>query len=278
LNDWFEERYQRCRRIWHETSGREDVPLILQFNGFELEKFVTGRPSFAAFDVPGWVARADAIGLSVYTNSGYDDFGHNSVRAMVNFLAVARDLGKEVFVLECGSETPNVTLDPKELAFFGSAALKLRPRTYIYEWLKDEFNEPYSSNPGKVVAPNGEIRQEALRALRELFRQIEDSTAELEAPRFYAASDPEAARDNLHAGEVSGALYDLTADISIRWIPKGVHFTLIPGVPVISPEGLVSPANDKLSALLASIPRADTKERENWRREVIELLRPAAPE
>src|SRR5713226_5515735 len=81
LNDWFEERYERCRRIWHEVSGRADVPLILQFNGFELEKFVIGRPSYAAFDLPGWVARADAVGLSVYTNSGYDDFGHSSVKA-----------------------------------------------------------------------------------------------------------------------------------------------------------------------------------------------------
>jgi len=274
LNDWFEARYERCRRIWHETSGRADVPLILQFNGFELEKFVTGRPAYAAFDLPGWVARADAIGLSVYTNSGYDDFGHGPVRAMVNFLVLAKDLGKDVFVLESGSETPNVTLDPAELRFFGAVALKLRPRTYIYEWLKDEFNEPYPSNPGKVVAPNGEIRQDAFQALRELFLQIESSNSELEPPKFYAQFDPAAARENPHAGEVTAALFDLAADVSIRWIPKAAAFPLKPGVPVISAGGMVSPGNDPLSRLLASIPRADTKERERWRRDVMQLLRP----
>jgi hypothetical protein len=278
LNDWFEERYERCRRIWHETSGRADVPLILQFNGFELEKLVTGRPGYAAFDLPGWVVRADAIGLSVYTNSGYDDFGHSSVRAMVNFLGLAKDLAKDVFVLESGSETPNVTLDPAELGFFGTAALKLRPRTYIYEWLKDEFNEPYSSNPGKVVAPNGEIRQDAFQALRDLFLQIETSNSELEPPEFYAQFDPAAARENPHAGEVSAALFDLAADVSIRWVPRAAASPPKPGVPVISPEGVISPENNRLSRLLASIPRADTKERERWRRDVMQLLRPGGAE
>jgi hypothetical protein len=278
LNEWFEDRYERCRRIWHEVSGRADVPLILQFSGFELEKFVIGRPSYAAFDVVGWVTRADAVGLSLYTNSGYDDFGHSAVRAMVNFLALAKDLGKDVFVLESGSEAPNVILDHKELEFIGVAALKLHPRTFIYEWLKDEFNEPYPTNPGKVIARNGEIRQEAFHALRDLFARVQSANARPDIPEFYALSDPIAARDNLHIGEVSAALYDLAADISIRWVPKGVNIALRAGVPIIVPEGVVSPTNDRFSALLASIPRADTKERERWRQEVMRLLRPGTAE
>jgi hypothetical protein len=274
LNDWFEKRYERCRRIWHEVSGRADVPVILQFNGFELEKFVIGRPGYAAFDLPGWVARADAVGLSMYSNSGYDDYGHGSVRATVNLLALAKALGKDVFVLESGTEAPNVVLDARELEFLAMAPLKLRPRTYIYEWLKDEFNEPYTSNPGKLVALNGEIRQAAFLALRDLFTRIESANVEMEPPEFYFLSDPMAARDNLHAGEVSAALYDLAADISIHWVPKAVHIPLNAGVPVISPEGIVSPANERFSALLSFIPRADTKERERWRSEVMRLLRP----
>jgi hypothetical protein len=59
-------------------------------NGGELEKFVRGRPSFAAFDLPGWIARADAVGLSLYTNSGFPDFGHRSVKAIINLAALAR--------------------------------------------------------------------------------------------------------------------------------------------------------------------------------------------
>jgi len=99
INDWLVERYERCRRIWHETSGRADVPFILQFSGGEAEKLEKGRPPLAAFDMPGWMARADAVGLSLYSNSGYPDFGHASTVATVRLANVARDLGHDVFVL-----------------------------------------------------------------------------------------------------------------------------------------------------------------------------------
>ena len=115
---------------------------------------------------------ADAVGLSLYTNSGYPDMGHRSILATLNLLAVARELGKPVFVLEGGNEAPNVTLDPVELAFFGSAARKLVPSTYIYEFLKDKFNETYDQNPGKVVTADGRIRPRAFNALRKLFTDI----------------------------------------------------------------------------------------------------------
>ena len=276
LNDWFVERYERCRRIWHEASGRSDVPLILQFNGFELEKLVNGRPSYTAFDLPGWVARADAVGLSVYTNSGYDDFGHSSVKATVNFLALAKELGKDVFVLESGCEAPNVVLDPRELEFLGTVALKLHPRTFIYEWLKDEFNEEYPSNPGKLVTAQGEIRHPALQALQDLFRRIESTDVDLEPPALYAVFDPMAARENLHAGEVALALYDLAEDLPIRWIPKGIRMPMQSGVPVINPDGEVSPEKEHLSMLLRSIPLVDTRERERWREEFVGLFQSGA--
>ncbi len=272
LNDWFVQRYERCRRLWHQLSGRADVPLILQFNGFELEKLMIGRPSYTAFDLPGWVAQADAIGLSVYSNSGYDDFGHSAVKSTVNFLALAKELGKEVFVLESGCEAPNVVLNPQELEFFGTVALKLHPRTYIYEFLKDTFDEQYSSNPGKLVTAQGDIRQPAFTALQNLFRRIESIDVELEAPALYAVFDPMAARENLHAGKVSAALYDLASETPIRWIPKGVKMTMRPGVPVVSPDGSVSPANEKLSRLFQSISEPETKERVAWREEVTGLL------
>jgi hypothetical protein len=279
LNDWFVERYERCRRLWHEVSGRSDVPLILQFNGFELEKLVNGRPSYMAFDLPGWVARADAVGLSVYTNNGYDDFGHSSVKATVNFLALAKELGKDVFVLESGCEAPNVVLDPREVEFFGTAALKLHPRTYIYEFLKETFDEQYPSNPGKLVTAQGDVRQPALTTLQDLFRRIESTDAQLEPPALYAVFDPLAARENLHAGEISAALYDLASEVPIRWIPKGVRMAMRPGVPVIGPDGSVSPANARLSELLQAIPEPaepETAERAAWRGEVVGVLRHGA--
>jgi hypothetical protein len=228
-----------------------------------------------AFDLPGWVARADAVGLSVYTNSGYADFGHSSVKATVNFLALAKELGKEVFVLESGCEAPNVVLDPHELEFFGTVALKLHPRTFIYEFFKETFDEQYPSNPGKIVTAHGEIRQPALTALQDLFRRIESADVELEPPALYASFDPMAGRENLHAGEVAAALYDLASEIPIRWIPKGVEVAMRPGVPVINLDDSIFPANAELSRLLQSIPppaEPETAERAAWRREVVKVL------
>src|SRR5262249_28534093 len=124
INDWFMEQYERCRKIWHDVSGRSDVPVILQFSG-DPDKIGKGRDAFAAFDLPDWITRADAVGLSVYTNSGYPDMAHAVVTATVNLAALARDLGKDVFVLEGGCEEPNVVLDPRELLFFGTVARKL---------------------------------------------------------------------------------------------------------------------------------------------------------
>jgi hypothetical protein len=104
LNDWFVERYQSCRRIWHDAGGPSNIPLILQFSGGVAEKLAKGRPSYSAFDLPGWVAMADAVALSIYTNSGFRDMGHGSIRATINLAAVALDLQRSVYVLEGGTD------------------------------------------------------------------------------------------------------------------------------------------------------------------------------
>jgi hypothetical protein len=272
LNDWFVERYQRCRSIWHDVSGRNDIPFILQFNGGAAEKIVVGRAAFAAFDLPGWVDMADAIGLSLYTNSGFPDMGHASIMATLRLVAVSGSLGKDLFVLEGGNEAPNVTLDPEQLAFFGEVARPVAPRTYIYEFLKDKFDEEYPSNPGKVVAADGRIRRPAFNALRELFRRIESSVSIPEKPELYVISDSMASRGNSRAGKLNAALYDLAASIPICWIPKGREAIMRPSIPVLRMDGSISPSNEALTGLLASIPRISTPERAEWLRSVLKAL------
>ncbi len=272
LNDWFAGCYERCRAIWHEISGRPDVPFILQFSGGAAEKFFLGRPGFAAFDLPGWVSMADALGLSIYTNSGFPDMGHASIRATLNLIAVAREMGKDIFVLEGGNEAPNVTLDPIQLAFFGTVARNVSPRTYIYEFLKDKFDEAHSSNPGKVVTADGRIRRPAFNALRKLFREIETSRATPETPALYAVSDSLAARGNAQAGRLNAALYDLASSIPIRWIPKGREAVMRPGVLVLHTDGSTIPPNESLTHLMTDIPRVGSRERAEWRREVLKAL------
>jgi hypothetical protein len=278
LNDWFVERYHRCRSIWHEVSGRNDVPLILQFSGGAAEKFMLGRPGFAAFDLPGWVAMADALGLSVYTNSGFPNMGHASILATLNLIAVAGDMGKDIFVLEGGNEAPNVTLDPVEMAFFGSVAAKVSPRTYIYEFLKDKFDEEYSSNPGKVVTAAGAIRRPAFNALRKLFRQIEARPVAPETPAIYLLFDSMAARGNSAVGTMYAAMYDLAASVPVRWIAKGRESAMRSGIPVLHPDGSATPPNEALSRLMTAIPDVGTVARAEWRRNVLKVLSEPRPE
>jgi hypothetical protein len=272
LNDWLVERYVRCRRIWHEASGRRDVPLILQLCGSFPEKLAKGRPAFAAFNMPGWVAMADAIGLSLYTNSGFPDFGHASVRAAVNLAALACDLHKDVFVLEGGAEAPNVILDPGELAFFGSAAQSLNPRTYIYEFLKEKFDEPYKSNPGKLVMANGEIRKPAFEALQSLFREMSASKPSFKPPDIYFVFDKLAARGNSQAGRLNAALYDIASEARVRWIPAGSEGIMRPGIPVLRQDGSVVPTDAKLSQLFCNIPEVGSLKRAEWFKTVVEII------
>jgi hypothetical protein len=277
LNDWLVENYQNCRRIWHEESGRVDVPFILQLSGTLPEKLAKGRPGHAAFDVPGWIALADAIGLSVYTNSGYPDFGHASVQAMVNLAALAHDLHKDVFVLEGGTEAPNVILDPGELQFYGAVARKLNPRTYIYEFIKDQYDDPFASNPGKLVTSKGKIRRPAFQAFQKLFIEISAEKTPPDPPAIYYVSDALAARGNPRIGIMNAALYDIASDVAVRWMPKGSGMVVPSGAPVMTPDGNVSPENAQLSQLLHNIPEVDAEGRETWRHAVVEAIRGQTP-
>ncbi len=273
LNDWFVDCYQRCRAIWHEVSGRAEVPFILQLSGGEAEKIARGCPSLAAFGMPEWVAMADALGLSLYTNSGFPDMGHASIEATVNLVAIGRDLGKDVFVLEGGNEAPNVTLDPVQLTYFGYVGRRLGPRTYIYEFLKEKFAEEYRDNPGKLVMSSGRIRRPAFLALRRLFQDIRSNPVAAALPALYAVSDALAARGDSRAGTLNAALYDLASSLPIRWIPHGIEPRLQAGVPRLYPDGAIVPANEDLSRLFREIPEVDSSARQAWREAVAAALR-----
>jgi hypothetical protein len=262
LNDWFMERYERCRSIWHEASGRNDIPFILQFSGDVSDKLAHARPGASAFDFPGWIARADAVGLSLYTNSGYPDYGHASVTATIRLLALARDLGKDVFVLEGGCEAPNVVLDEEELRFFASAAAPLTPRVWIYEFLKDKFNEKYRGNPGKLVRADGSTRPQAARLLRSLFLEIRKRPSVEGKPALAVIVDTPSLRENPDLARVSLALFDLAAALPVRWATPESLRTLPPDTPCVR---LGHPLqNDAVTRALLSTPGDEPAERMRW--------------
>jgi hypothetical protein len=48
------------------------------------------------------------------------------------------------------------------------------------------------------------------------------------------------------------------------------------GVPVLDPDGSITPPDERLSALMRSIPPEQAKERGPWREAVISILRRGA--
>jgi hypothetical protein len=269
INDWFVERYERCRRIWHEASGRKDVPFILQFSGFVAEKLANARPGAAAFDIVGWIRHADAVGLSLYTNNGYPDYGHASDIATVRLLELARDLGKEVFVLEGGSEAPNVVLNPAEMKFFGSAAAQLHPRVWVYEFLKDKYDEEYPDNPGKIVRADGRIRPEALRAIQSVFQEIENRAVVEETPQLRVVVDSQAARGDQSLGRASLALFDLAGSIPVRWVT--VESAEQGDTPCLRLD--FSSADGELKKLVIAAPDPNPEDRAEWCNHIAAWLR-----
>ncbi len=172
INDWFMGRYEKCRKIWHDEAERKDIPFILQFSGFDDEKFELGYDDFAKFNRKDWVTRADAIGLSIYTNGGYADFGHASIESLVQRLNGEWKTGKPIFVLEGGCENPTPVLDSNELRFFATVAAPLKPVTIIYEFLKDPFYITNESNSGRLLNADGEWRRPVYRFMKELMETL----------------------------------------------------------------------------------------------------------
>jgi hypothetical protein len=165
INAWVVARLEECRSLWHARAHRE-VPFVLQLSGYVPEKFEKGRPAFAALDIFDWMRRADALGLSAYTNCEYPDWGHASLSAMVSFLRLGSLLAKPVFVLECGAECDGAVLDPRELAFVATVARPLAPSSVIYEFLKTSYAERFATSAGKLLGADFYPRAAAIAAVR----------------------------------------------------------------------------------------------------------------
>lgn len=214
---------------------------------------------------------ADAVGLSLYVNGGYPDAGHQSIVAMVRMLGLARDLGKDVFVLESGCEHPNVVVDDDEFTFLARVAAPLAPRVWIYEFLKDKFNEQYRSNPGKLVRADGRLRPAAARGVARLFAEVRAERASSEAPVLRVYVDPSAARADHGTAMAANALYELAALVPIRWLASDPGRT--------PPDGdgqilrLLQPSSDDpLAMRLRLAPEPGSDQRDPWLRELAILI------
>jgi hypothetical protein len=233
VNSWVVDRYESCRAIWH-ARARRDVPFVLQFSGYVPEKFEKGRPAFAALDIFDWMARADALGLSLYTNCEYPDWGHASDAAMVNFLRLGRLLGKRVFILEGGNECDGAVLNGTELGFFRDQARHLAPAAVIYEFLRETYYESAPHRGGKLLSQTWKENSDALALVTAAL--AEAASPAPPRPVVYVADDPAALADDPAALEVRKALIAAALRTPIVFVPVNVIDALPSGSTLIMPS------------------------------------------
>jgi hypothetical protein len=253
LNDWFLQQYRENRRIWRRYSS---TPFLLQLSGFASEKIAKGHPEFAAFDLPGWVSEADALGMSLYTNAGYDDWGHAADAAILQLLAGASDSGKRMFVMESGCEAPEVTLDPHELSFAMRMGVALHPVVYAYEYFR--YRRDGRVDPGMMVSPEGVLQEPGFAAVAREMRELNSLGSAISQPCFVYLSVPLTARRSELAGRLNRAVYQLANHVPCRMLPWRKFDRIAPEMLVTVPPDLqhvLPPA--QLQALLRSAKRSN---------------------
>jgi hypothetical protein len=217
INDWVKVQYQDCRDIWNKNAHRR-IPLILQFSGYVPEKFSKGRPAFALLDIYSWIEMADAVGISLYTNNEYDDWGHDSDTAMVNFLYLAVLQNKSIFVMEGGNERNGAVLVPKELDFFGSVGRILKPESYIYEFLKAPYYAHFHNTDGYIVSSTGAINYHALTAVKNELSTSKQSAYISHA--VYVLDDPQSLSLDNDDLEIQQQLQVIALKKALIFVPK----------------------------------------------------------
>jgi hypothetical protein len=255
MNDWFLQQYRENERLWHQRSSK---PFLLQISGFASEKIAKGRPEFAAFDLPAWISEADAVGMSLYTNAGYEDWGHAADVASLQMLADAAESGKQTFIMESGCEAPQVTLNPHELSFATRVGLLIHPAFYVYEYFR--YNRDGLVDPGMMVTPEGVPNQPGFAGVTDEMQGLTALAHSTSLPCFVYLSAPLTARRSELAGRLNRAVYQLAGHTPCRLLPWRRFGKIPPGMVVLLPPGLqqVLPG-EQLRAFL------HTAKRRNWR-------------
>ncbi len=245
IDAWVVRQLDACRTLWR-ARARRDVPFLLQLSGYLPEKLEKGRPAFAALDVFEWMTHADALGLSLYTNCEYPDWGHASDRAMASYLRLGELLGKRVFVLEAGSECAGAVLDRRELRFIAATAASLRPASVIYEFLKETFYERAARRNGKILSDGWTVRRRTLAAVRTALEASRQAPAG--EPPAWVLDDPRALADSPDALDLRRALARLAMVRPLAFVPPAAVDALPAGGTLYV---LLAAERDALAARLA---------------------------
>jgi hypothetical protein len=238
INYWVVSQYEENRSIWHKNR-KKDIPFLLQISGYELEKLEKGRLAFAALDVFDWLMRADALGISLYTNAEYPDHGHDSDHASIHLLELGRLLKKPVYLLESGYEDNGAVLDDNELAFFVASAQELQPRCVIYEFLKMSYDESFVHHSGKLIDNSWNVNEDALGKINAAFKKVKMPIES--KPPIYIYDDPGALRDSEKELALRKEMIRRAYREPLVFIPEGAIGHLPCGSTLVVPKPSLTP-------------------------------------
>jgi hypothetical protein len=217
VNDWVVTQYTECRNIWHKYSKRQ-TPFILQLSGYLPEKFSLGRPALAMLDIYSWMQAADALGLSLYTNVLYQDWGHASDKAMVNAMYLGVMQNKHIFVMEGGNENDGAVFIPEELNFYSDTARVLKPESYIYEFIKTPFYICFKHREGYILDCSGKINNTALAAVKAALENAK--TEATMAGEIYVYDDPQSLSLDNDDLDTQKQLQNIALENTLVYVPR----------------------------------------------------------
>lgn len=213
INDWWLEQYRQLHAVWHAGSS---TPMIWLFSAGDAEKMYNGRAGMTVLDLPKWLRTADAVGLSLYTYPGFPEHDHPSMAATVRLLAGAVEAGKQLFVLECGTESPDIVYDPFQFEYVTHLPMPLRPQTLIYEYFKYHVpGAPLTS--GFMLDSAFRKHEPGYTGVRRILANAAGLETSREVPWLYWLQMPDVARDDPDTAALNRLAYE-----AATWLPMRI--------------------------------------------------------
>ena len=259
-----ERRTSAAARIWHETSRQGGCSVHSSGSAAaKAEKLALGRPSFAAFDLAAWAGIADALGLALYTNSGYPDMGHGSIEATVE-PCLSRAPPREGCVRpgrwerssRCHARSgcvPTISARSRARWIHGRMCMSS---------LEMSSCRIYRANPGKIVTAQGESPPSLpSRRCVPCSKRSKSTASSPVKPVLYLCPDAMAARGNERIGSLNAALYHLADDFADDADParRRDPCARTQMSPSCTPDGTVIPHDENLTRLFRQVPAVDTE-------------------
>ena len=213
VNEWFINNYKTNHDLWHQYS---DKPFIIQVNSEASNILAQDAGIYAALDVNQWFASADAVGLSLYTNSKQDDLGLGQMQNLLNLAGMSGEMGKPLFILESGHRlaAPELGIYLRELS--SRIALPSQPVLINYEYFQ-EFQLSKKTDARYMVNAAGRVFDPSFDIIRKNLTEVKTTKTNRLTPYLYIIEYNRGLRDDESAGKFYSLMQDAGTFVPIRW-------------------------------------------------------------